>query len=51
MFTKETQFVHYENLQSEIIEHLLAIMHEFGLKIFQQPSEEDLNILSKNEIN
>jgi miniconductance mechanosensitive channel len=51
MFTKETQFVHYENLQSEIIEHLLAIMHEFGLKIFQQPSEEDLHILSKNEIN
>jgi miniconductance mechanosensitive channel len=34
--------VKYENLQSEIIEHLLAIMKEFGLKVFQQPAGEDL---------
>jgi miniconductance mechanosensitive channel len=44
LFTKETQFIPYENLQSEIVEHLLAIMKEFGLKAFQQPSGEDLNI-------
>jgi miniconductance mechanosensitive channel len=51
LFTKAIQFVAYENLQSEIIEHLLAIMSEFGLKVFQQPSAEDLDIFSKNEIN
>jgi miniconductance mechanosensitive channel len=47
LFTKNNQFAPYENIQSEIIEHLLAIMSEFGLKAFQQPTGEDLHILSK----
>ena len=38
VFTKDNQIVPYENLQSEIFEHLLAIMNEFGLKVFQQPT-------------
>jgi miniconductance mechanosensitive channel len=46
LFTKNNQFVPYENIQSEIVEHLLAIMNEFGLKIFQQPTGEDLQTLS-----
>jgi miniconductance mechanosensitive channel len=45
LFTKSTEFVKYENLQSEIIEHLLAILKEFGLKVFQQPAGEDLQSL------
>jgi miniconductance mechanosensitive channel len=47
LFTKKTEFVQYENLQSEIVEHLLAIMNEFGLKIFQQPTGDDLKILTQ----
>jgi miniconductance mechanosensitive channel len=47
LFTKYNQFVPYENIQSDIIEHLLAIMSEFGLKAFQQPTGDDLQILSK----
>jgi miniconductance mechanosensitive channel len=43
LFTKNNQFVPYENIQSEIFEHLLAIMSEFGLKVFQQPAGEDLH--------
>lgn len=46
LFTKNNQFVPYENIQSEIVEHLLAIMNEFDLKIFQQPTGEDLKTLS-----
>jgi miniconductance mechanosensitive channel len=46
LFTKHNQFVEYENVQSEIIEHLLAIMGEFGLKVFQQPTGDDLQTLS-----
>jgi miniconductance mechanosensitive channel len=42
LFTKNNQFVPYENLQSEIVEHFLAIMGEFGLKVFQQPTGDDL---------
>ena len=46
LFTKKNQFVQYENFQSEIVEHLLAIMDEFGLKVFQQPTGDDLQTLS-----
>jgi miniconductance mechanosensitive channel len=42
LFAKNTQVIPYENLQSEIMEHLLAIMKEFGLKVFQQPTGDDL---------
>jgi miniconductance mechanosensitive channel len=46
-FTKNTEFISYENLQSDIVEHLMAIMNEFGLKAFQQPTGEDLQTLQK----
>jgi miniconductance mechanosensitive channel len=46
VFTKNYLSVPYENLQSEIFEHLLAIMDKFGLKIFQQPTGSDLLALS-----
>jgi miniconductance mechanosensitive channel len=46
VFTKNSQFTPYENIQSEIFEHLLAIMNEFDLKVFQQPTGEDLLSLS-----
>jgi miniconductance mechanosensitive channel len=46
-FTKNNQFTPYENIQSEIFEHLLAIMKEFGLKVFQQPTGDDLLSLTK----
>jgi miniconductance mechanosensitive channel len=46
LFTKKNQFVQYENFQSEIVEHLLAIMDEFGLRVFQQPTGDDLQTLS-----
>jgi miniconductance mechanosensitive channel len=41
-FSQNNQMSTYENLQAEIIEHLLAIMKEFGLKVFQQPTGDDL---------
>jgi miniconductance mechanosensitive channel len=49
-FVKNNQFIPYENVQSEIFEHLLAILNEFGLKVFQQPTGYDLLSLSKNEL-
>lgn len=49
-YTKKNEFIPYENIQSEIIEHLLAILKEFGLKVFQQPTGEDLLSLSRKLI-
>ncbi len=48
LFAKNTEFISFENLQSEIVEHLLAIMNEFGLKVFQQPTGDDLKTILKN---
>ena len=41
-FTNQIDFVTYENVQSEIFEHLLAVINEFELKVFQQPTGDDL---------
>ena len=46
-FAVNNNMTPYENLQSEIFEHLLAIMDEFGLKVYQQPTGDDLLSLSK----
>lgn len=49
MFTNINQFVPYENVQSEVFEHLMAIMSEFDLKVFQQPTGDDLkSVAGKN---
>ncbi|HPT21067.1 MAG TPA: mechanosensitive ion channel [Bacteroidales bacterium] len=50
-FTKNTKSQYYENTQSEIFEHLLAILHEFDLKVFQQPTGEDILHLSTMKMN
>ena len=41
-FSNSTDWAFYENVQSDIFDHLLAILPEFGLRVFQQPSGADL---------
>ena len=41
-FTNDTNWIHYEGIQSDIFDHLLAIAPEFGIKVFQVPSGEDV---------
>lgn len=38
VFTNDTRWGVYENIQSDIFDHLFAIMPEFGLAPFQEPS-------------
>jgi miniconductance mechanosensitive channel len=47
LFSKDTQLIGYETFQNEIFEHLLAIINEFDLKVFQQPTGHDLLELSR----
>ena len=42
-FSNDTVWANYEALQSDIFEHLLAILPEFGLRAYQQPSGWDLH--------
>jgi miniconductance mechanosensitive channel len=41
-FTATTAWVEYEGIQADIFDHLYAILPEFGLRVFQQPSGEDV---------
>jgi miniconductance mechanosensitive channel len=41
-FTRTTAWVEYEGVQSDIFDHILAILPEFGLRLFQQPTGLDL---------
>ncbi len=41
-FTKSTDWVAYEDAQSDIFDHLLSILPEFGLRLFQNPAGSDV---------
>ncbi len=41
-FTNTTKWAEYESIQSDIFDHLLAIVPEFGLQVFQNPSGTDM---------
>ncbi len=45
VFTNDTEWAPYEGIQSDIFEHLLASVPEFGLRVFQQPSGQDVQAL------
>jgi miniconductance mechanosensitive channel len=41
-FTSSTAWVEYESIQADVFDHLYAILPEFGLRVFQQPSGADV---------
>ncbi|MBB4631167.1 mechanosensitive ion channel family protein [Sphingosinicella soli] len=41
-FTSTTAWTEYEAIQSDIFDHMIAIMPEFGLRLFQEPAGHDL---------
>ena len=41
-FTNTTEWAVYEDIQSDIFDHLLAVVPEFGLRLFQKPAGSDL---------
>ncbi|WP_371809078.1 mechanosensitive ion channel family protein [Acidovorax sp. SRB_24] len=43
-FTANTAWVAYEGTQGDIFDHLLAILPEFGLRLYQSPSGNDLRL-------
>jgi len=41
-FTSDTRWVVYEGVQADIFDHILAMVPEFGLQVYQRPSGADL---------
>ena len=51
-FTATTAWTEYETIQGDIFDHLMAILPEFGLRAFQNPSGNDIKVgLRQNEVN
>ena len=48
-FANTTAWSRYEGIQSDIFDHVLAILPEFGLRVFQSPTGEDLQFLRAEE--
>jgi miniconductance mechanosensitive channel len=43
-FTTTVKWTEYEGIQADIFDHLFAILPEFGLRVFQQPTGSDVAV-------
>ncbi len=46
VFSKDLRWAYYESIQADIIDHVLAVIPEFDLSVFQNPTGEDFKILT-----
>ena len=46
-FADTTAWGEYESIQSDIFDHLLAILPEFGLRVFQEPNGSDIALAER----
>ena len=42
VFSNDTDWIRYESIQSDIFDHLIAAVSEFNLRVFQNPTGNDL---------
>lgn len=45
VFSKDQRWANYESIQADIFDHILAIIPEFDLSVFQNPTGEDFKSL------
>jgi miniconductance mechanosensitive channel len=46
VFATEQRWAEYEGIQADIFDHVLAVVPEFGLRVYQQPSGKDLELIN-----
>jgi miniconductance mechanosensitive channel len=47
VFSNDQAWANYEAIQADIFDHILAILPEFGLRVFQNPTGEDFQKLAQ----
>jgi miniconductance mechanosensitive channel len=47
VFSNDQEWANFEAIQSDIFDHLLAVIPEFGLRVFQNPTGSDFRSLIK----
>ena len=50
-FTATTKWAEYENIQSDIFDHIFAVLPEFGLRLHQSPTGHDFSKLAMRQDN
>ena len=50
VFSNDIVWANYEAIQADIFDHILAVVPEFGLRVFQKPSGHDLERISGLDI-
>ena len=50
VFCKDTNWTAYEAIQADIFDHILAVVPEFDLRVFQEPSGSDFQKISFPQI-
>ena len=48
-FSANTAWLRYEHLQAEVFDHVLAMLHQFDLKVFQSPTGLDVQKLASEK--
>jgi miniconductance mechanosensitive channel len=48
VFSNDQQWASYESIQADIFDHILAVIPEFELRVFQNPTGEDFKSLTGN---
>jgi miniconductance mechanosensitive channel len=49
VFSKEQSADLFESIQAEIVDHILAVINEFDLRVFQNPSGSDFRYLARQQ--
>jgi miniconductance mechanosensitive channel len=49
VFSKDQAWANYEAIQADIFDHILAVLPEFGLRVFQNPTGHDFQKLASAE--
>lgn len=49
-FTTDIRWASYERIQADIFDHLLAVVPEFGLRVFQHPTGQDISGVFQTEL-
>lgn len=48
VFSRDVRWANYEQIQADIFDHLLAVVPEFGLRVYQAPSGSDIGRLGES---
>jgi miniconductance mechanosensitive channel len=48
VFSKDKVWANYEAIQADIFDHVLAVVTEFDLRVFQNPTGADFQVLSRS---